>query len=128
MIDRKAKISIKQQCALLKLPRSTAYYRPVEVPQSDLELMKRIDELHLQWPFAESRMMRYFLRQDGCKVGRWHVRTLMQKMGIDVLYRKSNTSRRQAGHHIYPYLLRDLPVVRPNQVWAADISVPQKAA
>jgi putative transposase len=122
MIDRKAKISIKQQCALLKLPRSTAYYRPVEVPQSDLELMKRIDELHLQWPFAGSRMTRDFLRQDGYKLGRRHVRTLMRKMAIDVLYRKPNTSRRQAGHQIYPYLLRDLPVVRPNQVWAADIT------
>jgi len=122
MIDRKAKISIKRQCGLLMLARSTAYYKPVEVPQSDLELMKRIDELHLQWPFAGSRMMRGFLRQDRYKVGRRHVRTLMRKMGIDVLYRKPNTSRRQAGHHIYPYLLRDLTVVRPNQVWAADIT------
>jgi len=122
MIDRKAKISIKRQCALLKLPRSTAYYRPIEVPQSDLDLMKRIDELHLQWPFAGSRMMRDLLKQDGYKVGRRHVRTLMRKMGIDVLYRKPNTSRRQVGCHIYPYLLRDLPVVRPNQVWAADIT------
>ena len=101
MIDRKAKISIKRQCALLKLPRSTAYYRPVEVPQSDLELMKRIDELHIQWPFAGSRMMRDFLRQDGYKVGRRHVRTLLREMAIDVLYRKPNTSRRQVGHHIY---------------------------
>jgi putative transposase len=122
MIDRKAKISIKRQCALLKLPRSTAYYRPVEVPQPDLELMKRIDKLHLEWPFAGSRMMRGFLRQEGYEIGRRHVRTLMRKMGIDVLYRKPNTSRRQAGHHVYPYLLRDLPVVRPNQVWAADIT------
>ncbi len=92
MIDRKAKISIKRQCTLLKLPRSTAYYRPVEVPQSDLELMKRIDELHLQWPFAGSQMMRDLLRQDSYKVGRRHVRTLMRKMGIDVLYRKPNTA------------------------------------
>jgi putative transposase len=122
MIDRKAKISIKRQCALLKLPRSTAYYRSVEVLQPDLELMKRINELHLQWPFAGSRMMRDFLKQAGDKVGRRHVRTLMRKMGIDVLYRKPNTSRRQAGHPIYPYLVRDLPVVRPNQVWAADIT------
>jgi len=122
MINRKARISIKRQCALLKLPRSTAYYRPVEVPQSDLELMKQIDELHLRWPFAGSRMMRDFLKQDGHKVGRRHVRTLMKTMGIDVLYRKPNTSLRQAGHHIYPYLLRDLPVVRPNQVWAGDIT------
>ncbi len=122
MIDRKAKLSIKRQCALLKLPRATAYYRPVELPQSDLDLMKRIDELHLQWPFAGSRMMRDFLKQEGFKVGRRHVRTLMRKMGLDVLYQKPNTSRRQAGRLIFPYLLRDLPVVRPNQVWAADIT------
>jgi putative transposase len=122
MINRKAKLSIKRQCALLKLPRSTAYYRPGEFPQSDLDLMKRIDELHLQWPFAGSRMMRDFLRQEGFKVGRRHVRTLMRKMGLDVLYQKPNTSRRQVGHQIFPYLLRDLAVVRPNQVWAADIT------
>ncbi|MDM7994672.1 MAG: IS3 family transposase [Acidobacteriota bacterium] len=122
MIDRKAKLSIKRQCALLKLPRSTAYYRPGEFPQPDLDLMKRIDELHLQWPFAGSRMMRDFLKQEGFKIGRRHVRTLMRKMGLDVLYQKPNTSRRQVGHYIYPYLLRDLLVVRPNQVWAADIT------
>jgi putative transposase len=122
MIDRKSKLSIKRQCALLKLPRSTAYYKSAEVSDGDQELMRRIDKLHMQYPFAGSRMMRDFLKQEGCKVGRRHVRTLMRKMGIDVLYRKPNTSRRQAGHHIYPYLLRDLPVVRPNQVWAADIT------
>jgi putative transposase len=122
MIDRKGRISIQRQCALLKLPRSTAYYRPVEVHQADLELMRRIDELHLRWPFAGSRMMRDFLKQEGYKVGRRHVRTLMRKMAIDVLYRKPNTSRRQAGHHIYPYLLRDVRIVQPNQVWCADIT------
>ncbi len=122
MIDRKAKLSIKRQCALLNLPRSTAYYRPVEVSQTDHELMQRIDKLHLDWPFAGSRMMRDFLKQDGYKVGRRHVRTLMRKMGIDVLYRKPNTSRRNRRSLIYPYLLRDLSVVRPNQVWAADIT------
>jgi putative transposase len=122
MIDRKAKLSINRQCALLNLPRSTAYYRPVEVSQTDHELMRRIDKLHLDWPFAGSRMMRDFLKQDGYKVGRRHVRTLMRKMGIDVLYRKPNTSRRNRRSLIYPYLLRNLSVVRPNQVWAADIT------
>jgi putative transposase len=122
MMDRKAKLSIKRQCVLLNLPRSTAYYRPVEVSQTDHELMQRIDKLHLDWPFAGSRMMRDFLKQDGYKVGRRHVRTLMRKMGIDVLYRKPNTSRRNRRSLIYPYLLRDLSVVRPNQVWAADIT------
>ena len=122
MINRKAKLSIKRQCALLKLPRSTAYYKPVEVSPADHELMQRIDKLHLQRPFAGSRMMRGFLDRDGYKVGRRHVRTLMRKMGIDVLYRKPNTSRRNKRSMIYPYLLRDLPVVRPKQVWAGDIT------
>jgi putative transposase len=122
MIDRTSKLSIKRQCSLLKLPRSTAYYRPVEVSEAEQELMHRIDKLHLQHPFAGSRMMRDLLKQLGYKVGRRHVRTLMKKMGIDALYRKPRTSRRHDKHPIYPYLLRDLPIVRPNQVWAADIT------
>lgn len=122
MIDHKARLSIKRQCALLKLPRSTAYYKPVEVPEGDLQLMRRIDELHLMRPFAGSRMMRDFLTREGYKIGRRHVRTLMRRMAIDVLYRKPNTSRRQPGNYIYPYLLRNVPVVRPNQVWCADIT------
>jgi len=128
MIDRTSKLSVKRQCALLKLPRSTAYYRPVEVSETEHTLMRRIDELHLRYPFAGSRMLRDLLKQIGYRVGRRHVRTLMKKMGIDALYRKPNTSRRQARSLIYPYLLRDLPVVRPSQVWEADISAPQEAA
>ena len=108
----------------MNLPRSTAYYRPVEVSETDLELMRRIDRLHLEYPFAGSRMLRDLLRQDGYKVGRRHVRTLMKKMGIDALYRKPNTSRRHAKNKIYPYLLRNLKVERPNQVWSSDISAP----
>lgn len=122
MINRTSKLSIKRQCALLKLPRSTAYYKPVEVSEAELELMRRIDKLHLQYPFAGSRMLRDMLKQDGYRIGRRHVRTLMRKMGIDALYRKPNTSRRHKKNPISPYLLRDLPVVRPNQVWAADIT------
>ena len=122
MIDRTSKLSIKRQCALLKMPRSTAYYRPVEVSEAEHELMRRIDKLHLQYPFAGSRMLRDLLKPDGYKVGRRHVRTLMKKMGIDALYRKPNTSRRHARNRIYPYLLRNLPIVRPNQVWASDIT------
>ena len=122
MIDRTCKLSIKRQCALLNLPRSTAYYRPVEVSEADLELMRRIDRLHLEYPFAGSRMLRDLLKQDGYKIGRRHVRTLMKKMGIDALYRRPNTSRRHAKNKIYPYLLRNLKVERPNQVWAADIT------
>jgi putative transposase len=84
--------------------------------------MNRIDELHTQYPFAGSRMLRDFLKNAGFAVGRRHVRTLMRKMGVNVLYRKPNTSRRHERHKVYPYLLRNLPIVRPNQVWAADIT------
>lgn len=122
MIDRTSKLSIKRQCMLLNLARSTAYYKPAEVSEAVLKLMRRIDELHLQYPFAGSRMMRGLLKRDGYQVGRRHVRTLMRKMGIDALYRRPNTSRRNKKNQIYPYLLRNLPVVRPNQVWAADIT------
>lgn len=112
----------------MSLPRSTAYYKPVDVSEAELELMHRIDKLHLEYPFAGSRMLRDLLKQDGYSVGRRHVRTLMKKMGIDALYRRPNTSRRHAKNKIYPYLLRNLKVERPGQVWASDISVPQKAA
>jgi putative transposase len=122
MIDRKSKLSIKRQCALLQLPRSTAYYKAAEVSEADHTLMRRIDELHLQYPFAGSRMLRGMLKQAGYTIGRRHVRTLMRKMGIDALYRKPNTSRKREGNHVYPYLLRELPVVRSNQVWACDIT------
>jgi putative transposase len=122
MIDRTSKLSIKRQCVLLGLPRSTAYYQSAEVSEADQILMRLIDELHLQYPFAGSRMLRDLLKQAGYKIGRRHVRTLMRKMGIDALYRKPNTSRRREGNQVYPYLLRDLPIVRPNQVWACDIT------
>ena len=122
MIDRNSKLSIKRQCALLRLPRSTAYYQPIEISEADHALMRVIDELHLQYPFAGSRMLRGLLKPLGYKIGRRHVRTLMRKMGIDALYRKPNTSRRREGNQVYPYLLRDLPIVRPNQVWACDIT------
>jgi len=128
MIDRNSKLSVKRQCAILQLPRSTAYYKPAELSEADHVLMRRIDELHLLYPFAGSRMLRGLLKQAGYKVGRRHVRTLMRKMGIDALYRKPSTSRRRDENKVYPYLLRDLPIVRPNQVWACDISVPQEAA
>jgi hypothetical protein len=110
MIDRSSKLSIKRQCALLKLHRSTAYYKPVEVSEAEQELMRLIDKLHLQHPFAGSRMMRDLLKQFGYKVGRRHVRTLMKKMGIDALYPKPRTSRRHDKHPIYPYLLRVYPL------------------
>jgi putative transposase len=98
------------------------YYKPRPVSQVDLWLMRRIDELHLNYPFAGSRMLRDLLRQQGLEVGRRHVKTLMRRMCIEAIYRKPNTSKPAPGHRIYPYLLRDLAIVRPNQVWSTDIS------
>ena len=124
MIDRTHTLPVVRQCQLLKLARSTAYYQPRSVSDTALALMRRIDELHLQYPFAGARMLRDLLRQEGHTVGRRQVATLMRRMGIEALYRKPSLSRRQSGHQIYPYLLRDLTITRPNQVWAADISAP----
>jgi putative transposase len=84
--------------------------------------MRRINELHLDYPFAGSRMLQWLLRAEGHKAGRLHVATLMRKMGIEALYRRPNTSKPEPGHKIYPYLLRKLPVTRPNHVWAMDIT------
>ena len=95
---------------------------PKPVPAVDLAIMRRIDELHLNYPFAGSRMMAALLANQGVDVGRRHVRTLMKKMGIEAIYRKPNTSKPAVGHKIYPYLLRKLKVERPNQVWATDIT------
>ena len=90
--------------------------------------MRRIDELHLERPFAGSRMLRDFLEHEGVAVGRRHVATLMKRMGIEAIYRRRNSSKPAPGHKIYPYLLRGVKVERPNRVWAADVSVPQQAA
>ena len=104
------------------ISRGSIYYRPRSVGEAGLGLMRRIDELHLEYPFAGSRMMRGLLRQEGLSCGRRHIATLMRRMGIEALYRKPNTSRRRPGHTVYPYLLRGLEVSRPNQVWAMDIT------
>lgn len=122
MIDRTHQLPVSRQCQMLSLARSTAYYRPQETSESDLALMRRIDEFHVEYPFAGSRMLRGMLRDDGHAVGRRHVSTLMAKMGIEALYRKPNTSKRAAAHPAYPYLLRNVSINRSNQVWAADIT------
>jgi putative transposase len=122
MIDPSAKLPVVRQCALLSLSRSTAYYTPQPVSENDLALMRRIDELHLQHPFAGARMLRDFLRQEGRNVGRRHVSTLMSKMGIEALYRRPNTSRKQPQNPVFPYLLRGLTIDRANHVWAMDIT------
>jgi len=106
MIDRIHKLSVVRQCEILELARSTAYYTPKPTSVEDLALMRRIDELHLEYPFAGSRMLRDLLRNEGQPVGRKRVRRLMRQMGIEALYRKPNTSRRHATHPIYPYRYR----------------------
>ena len=136
MIDPEHDLPIKQQAEVLGISRSTVYYEPRPISDEDLWLMRRLDELHLNYPFAGSRMLRGLLWQQGLElsphgrrpvrggpaVGRRHIKTLMRRMGIEAIYRKPNTSKPAPGHRIYPYLLRDLGVTRPNQVWAMDIT------
>ena len=122
MIDREHKLPISQQAKVLGISRGTAYYQPKPVSPRVLALMNRIDRLHLELPFAGARMLRDLLRQEGYQVGRKHVATLMKRMGIEALYRKPRTTKRHPGHKVYPYLLRNLPVTRANQVWAMDIT------
>jgi putative transposase len=114
--------SIIEQCALLKVPRSTLYYKPKPVSDEELNLMRRIDEIYTKWPFYGSRRMVEELRAEGHVVNRERVRRLMRLMGIEAIYQKPNTSRKHPSHKIYPYLLRNLVIDRPNQVWCADIT------
>jgi len=122
MIDRDHELPVTRQAALLKLSRSSLYYRPRPVAPADLAVMRRIDELHLDYPFAGSRMLRDLLRGEGVDIGRGRVATMMTRMGIEALYRRPNTSKPAPGHKIYPYLLRSMAVDRPDQVWAMDIT------
>lgn len=122
MIDRSDKLSLVRQCQLLGLSRSSVYYTPPPVSASDLALMRRIDELHLNHPFAGARMLRDLLRQEGLPVGRRHVSTLMKKMGIKALYRRPNTSRKHPQNPVFPYRLRGLEISEANHVWAMDIT------
>lgn len=122
MIDRTAKLSVGRQAKVLGISRGSVYYKLRAVSDADLKLMHRMDKLHMEFPFAGSRMLQGLLVQEGFKVGRLHVATLMKRMGIEALYRKPNTSKPAPGHKIYPYLLRKLPITRPNQVWAMDIT------
>lgn len=122
MTNRDHKLSLTRQAELLGISRGSLYYEPRPVSEDDLVLMRRIDELHMEYPFAGSRMMKGFLRQEGFTAGRLHVATCMKRMGIQALYRRPNTSKPAPGHKVFPYLLRQLAVTRPNQVWAMDIT------
>jgi putative transposase len=122
MIDRQHDLSITKQAEALGIGRSSVYYVPRPVPAAELAVMRRMDELHLEFPFAGSRMLRDLLNQDGIKIGRRRVTTLMKRMGIEATYRKPNTSKPAPGHKIYPYLLRAMVVDTPDKVWAMDIT------
>ena len=120
MIDRTDDLPVSRQAKALGISRGSVYYLPRPVSAEDLSIMRRIDELHLESPFAGSRMLQGFLVREGYRIGRRHVVTLMKRMGIEALYRRPNTSKPAPGHTIFPYLLRKLTVTRPNQVWATD--------
>ena len=122
MIARDHGLALKRQAELLDLSRGSLYYQPEAVCAEDLDIMRRLDELHLLWPFMGSRMLRDQLRQQGLTVNRKRVRRLMRLMGIEAIYRRQNTSKRHPQHAVFPYLLRGLRIDRPNQVWAADIT------
>jgi putative transposase len=123
LVDRAdVDLSIVEQCCLLKIARSTLYYRPTQVSADDLRMMRRIDGQYLRTPFYGSRRMVAVLRRDGEAVNRKRVRRLMRLMAIEAIYQKPNTSRRHPEHKVYPYLLRGLIIDRPNQVWCADIT------
>jgi putative transposase len=122
MINRTHALPVIRQCQLLALSRTTAYHPPTPVSAADLALMRRIDALHLDHPFAGARMLRDLLRREGHSIGRQHVSTLMTRMGIEAVYRKPRTSQRHPAHTVYPYLLRNAEITRPNHVWAADIT------
>jgi putative transposase len=123
MVDRSyKKLSVSKQCRLLNLNRSTAYYKKRPIKPIDLKLMKLIDKQYLKIPSWGSRSMRNHLRRLGYKVNRKRVQRLMRLMGLEAIYPKPKTSRPHPEHRVYPYLLRNLKINRPNQVWAADIS------
>ena len=122
MIDRGAVVTVKRQTELLDLTRSNVYYRPRPVSERDLLLMRRIDKLHLEAPYFGARKLAVQLRREGHAIGRKHVRTLMRRMGIEALYRKPRTSIPAREAAIYPYLLENRVIERPNEVWASDVT------
>ena len=122
MIDPAHDLSITNQAEALNISRGSVYYLPRPVPDADLTIMRRLDRLHLEFPFAGSRMLQGLLVAEGHKIGRRHVKTLMKRMEIEALYRRPRTTKPEPGHKIYPYLLRGMAIARPNQVWAMDIT------
>ena len=115
-------LSIRRQCELLELDRGSYYYAPGEETGENLDIMRRIDQLYVKWPFLGSRKLVVFLRRQGIEVNRKRVQRLMRLMGLEAICPKQHLSANGADHRVYPYLLRGLEIVRPNQVWAADIT------
>ena len=123
MIDKSHKLPLSAQCRVLEIARSTVYYQPAPaVSAEDLDLMRQIDEIYLKWPFYGTRRIRNELIRRGYRVNRKRVQRLMRLMGLQAIYPRRRTSPPAPGHRIYPYLLRDLSINRPNQVWATDIT------
>jgi putative transposase len=122
MIDRGHRLPLNRQAEMLGISRGSLYYDPCPVSAVDLATMRRIDALHMDYPFAGSRMLRDLLRGEGIAIGRERVTTMMRRMGIEAIYRRPHTSKPADGHKVYPYLLRGMTVERPNQVWAMDIT------
>ena len=122
MVDSEATLSMRRQCELLGVNRSSLYYVPVEPDAEELELMRRMDELHLEHPFFGSRTLTQMLKREGRVINRKRVQRLMGVMGLESTAPKPNTSKPSPEHPVYPYLLRNLAITRVNQVWAADIT------
>ena len=123
MVDRKhPNLPTVRQCALLGVSRSSLYYRPKATSEEDLSLMREMDRQYLETPFYGSRRMKAWLERRGIAVSRKRVQRLMRAMGMRAIYRRPSTSRKAPEHRVYPYLLRNARITRPNQVWAADIT------
>ena len=122
MIDRGHRLALSRQAELLGISRGSLYYDRCPVSVADLVVMRRIDEMHLDYPFAGSRMLRDLLRGEGIAIGRERVTTMMRRLGIEAIYRRPHTSKPVDGHKVFPYLLRGMTIERPNQVWAMDIT------
>ncbi len=122
MIDRTHALPISRQAAALGVSRGSVYYVPRPVSDADLALLRRLDALHLEFPYAGARLLRRLLRREGVSVGRRHVATLMRRLAITAIAPQPGTSRRHRAHPVYPYLLRGRALTEPNQVWAMDIT------
>lgn len=122
MISYVPNLSIARQCELIELNRAAYYYKPKSLEKSDYKIMKMIDEIFTEHPYYGTRRMAYILKKEGYDIGRKKVKKYYQIMGIEAVYPKMNLSRRNQAHKVYPYLLRDLEITYPNQVYCADIT------